>query len=119
MLKHVGSICFAPASRKNPGGSVDLVRIHHGEDGRENVWAVRKNGCCLNKKYKGFEYEPSPSNREEDFFKNCRFSSPSEALDCFRLWLKEKSEQEQMGAYYLENFNYDELKLAIKKLESL
>ena len=119
MLEHIGSIVFVPATRWSPGGRVDLVRTHHGEDGRENVWAVRNHGCCLNKKYNEFEYEPSPSNRDDDFIENCRFKSPSEALESFRLWIKEKAESEQQGKHYEENFDYKGLKLALKKLEAL
>lgn len=42
-------------------------------------YAVRKNGFCLSKSGK-WEYEPSPSNRDDDFYSMCRFESFEEAM---------------------------------------
>lgn len=39
-------------------------------------------GMCLNDGYK-FEFEPMPSNRDEKFFKRCRFSSLESAQSAY------------------------------------
>ncbi len=56
-------------------------------------WAVldgMKN--CWSKKEKGFVYEPMPSNRDDDFLKDCRFSF-EEGLEIIRIILSNKGEQ--------------------------
>ena len=118
-MKFINSISFVESSPMNPGGAISLVKTHNGEDGRLNIWAVRMGNSCLNKKELFFEYEPSPSNRDESFFDECRFNSPEEALDSFRLWLNKSSDKMQMGQYYRNNFHYDELKLFLKKLTTI
>lgn len=43
---------------------------------RGKSWAIlgELGKWCYDKKHKKFIYEPTPSNRDETFFKNCRFS---------------------------------------------
>lgn len=43
-------------------------------------WAVVRNGLVLAKDG-AWEYEPLPSNREDDFLARCRFDSIQEACD--------------------------------------
>lgn len=58
----------AYALKENP-----LITIDNTFRGREDKWAIRQNGRCLNKDGE-WEYEPMPSSRDEDFFARCRFS---------------------------------------------
>lgn len=48
------------------------------EERGEHSWAVKKMGSVLSKDGE-WEYEPSPSNRDDDFIARCRFSE-AEAL---------------------------------------
>lgn len=48
------------------------------EERGDDSWAVKKMGSCLNVDGE-WEYEPSPSNREDDFLERCRFTE-EEAL---------------------------------------
>jgi hypothetical protein len=43
------------------------------------LWAVRRNGGCMNKGG-DWEYEPMPSSRDDEFLSRCRFASAQEAL---------------------------------------
>ena len=52
----------------------------------ENSWAVTFCGEVMDNNGE-FEYEPSPSNRDEEFKKKYRFKSPEEAFSV----LKEKA----------------------------
>lgn len=47
-------------------------------------WAVRMGGNCLNKEGE-WEWEPSPSNREDDFYSRCRFESKEDAIKAVNL----------------------------------
>ncbi len=42
-------------------------------------FAIRNRGNCLNTDGL-WEWEPSPSNRDDDFFKRCRFDSFEDAI---------------------------------------
>jgi hypothetical protein len=44
-----------------------------------NKWAVIDCGYTLSKSGE-WEYEPTPSNRTEEYLKNCRFDSVDEAF---------------------------------------
>ena len=46
-------------------------------------WAVRYRGEVLNRTG-GWEWEPMPSGRDDDFLERFRFATPAEALDCLR-----------------------------------
>lgn len=59
------------------------------EERGENSWALKIQNECLAKDGT-LEYEPSPSNRSDDFIKRCRFSTPEEALDCFNTHIRPK-----------------------------
>jgi hypothetical protein len=48
--------------------------------GEKTSWAIRSITGCLNKNGE-WEYEPSPSNRDEEFLKRCRWDSAEEALE--------------------------------------
>lgn len=51
-------------------------------------WGIR-NGSLIMSKFTGdFEYEPSPSNRDEEFFNEYRFKTPEEAFECWEKFKK-------------------------------
>lgn len=47
------------------------------------LWAIRQDGNCFNKQGE-WEYEPTPSSRDENFFQRCRFGSAEAAVACWR-----------------------------------
>lgn len=47
------------------------------------TWAVRSLGCCLNKDGT-WEFEPSPSLRDDVFLQRCRFASAEEAFEALK-----------------------------------
>jgi hypothetical protein len=46
-------------------------------------WAVRQGGSAMSKFTGNFDYEPMPSNRDDNFFNEYRFSTPDEAAQCW------------------------------------
>lgn len=42
-------------------------------------WAIRSHGECLNNEGE-WEYEPLPSNRDDEFYARCRWLTPEDAL---------------------------------------
>ena len=64
----------------------NLRHIHICQTG-ESLFAIRDAvGNCLNKENE-LEYEPLPSNRDDAFFKRCRYSSLKEAQDQYEAWV--------------------------------
>lgn len=60
------------------GGDVKIEAVKQ-RDGTTR-WAVRDLiGDCLGSD--GWEYEPSPSERDAEFFQRCRYDTPQAALD--------------------------------------
>lgn len=55
-------------------------------------WAIREFSHCLNKAGK-WEYEPSPSERDEAFLKRCRWDSAEEAL---AFWIEKGKSRQRM-----------------------
>lgn len=51
-------------------------------------WAVylQHSSVVLNKQGEK-EWEPSPSNRDEEFMQRCRFDTPEEALEFYQDWI--------------------------------
>lgn len=47
-----------------------------------NKWAVRCTGYCLSKNCE-WEYEPSPSSRDDAFYQCFRFDSLQDAVDAY------------------------------------
>lgn len=47
-----------------------------------SLWAIRTRGMCMNKNHM-LVFEPSPSNRTEEFYKECRWASLDEAINFF------------------------------------
>lgn len=71
LLQHATEFVFTPAGtdRKDPDTRHFRVTVSwRGED----TWAVTWMGECWNGTE--WEWEPSPSSREEDFLARCRFS---------------------------------------------
>jgi hypothetical protein len=62
----------------NSGNPIEIHRLHQMEG--PDLYAVRLHSNCLNKGGK-WEYEPSPSNRTDDFFSRCRFGSFEDAAN--------------------------------------
>ncbi|MEK6829082.1 MAG: hypothetical protein AABY15_03065 [Nanoarchaeota archaeon] len=46
-------------------------------------WAIRQGGFVMSKLTGSFDYEPMPSNRDDEFFAEYRFESPEEATECW------------------------------------
>lgn len=53
-------------------------------------WAVSYGGTVLNKETLDFEYNPSPSNRADDFVEKTRFDTLEEACACIDAYRKAK-----------------------------
>jgi hypothetical protein len=64
------------------------------EAGFPTKWAVKDVGSVLNKEDE-WEYEPSPSNRDDDFIKRCRYDSAEEALVAFETWFNKQDTSTQ------------------------
>ena len=45
-------------------------------------WCVRRRGDCLNHDAE-WEWEPSPSNRNDEFYARCRFDTLAEAVAAY------------------------------------
>ena len=53
-------------------------------------WRVKLHGWCLNNNNE-WELEPSPSNRNEEFYTRCRFDTIEEAVDAYKKNSKENN----------------------------
>ncbi len=51
-------------------------------------WGIRNGSLIMSKITGDFEYETSPSNRDEDFLKEFRFDTPEEAFECWKKFNK-------------------------------
>lgn len=49
----------------------------------DDSWAVTYMGMCLTSDGEGWDYEPMPSNRTEDFIKAHRFPTPEAASEAY------------------------------------
>lgn len=58
-------------------------------DAEQDLWAIRQGVMVLNHESK-WEYEPSPSNRDEAFFDRCR-------------WIREEAIAAAIEAYQTKN----------------
>lgn len=56
-----------------------VSRYYNGEK-----WSVRRGAMCLNNTAE-FEMEPTPSDRDDSFFKRCRFDSLEQAIYFYNL----------------------------------
>ncbi len=54
------------------------------ETNEPTSWAVRRNSSVMSKIHGEFEFEPTPSNRNDEFFKEFRFDTPEQALECWK-----------------------------------
>jgi hypothetical protein len=57
--------------------------VRQPQDEGADKWAIYNGRHVLNREGK-WEWEPMPSNRDEDFMRRCRFDTPQEALACYR-----------------------------------
>ena len=64
---------------KRSGPLLTLVRMQSPFYAGER-WAVRRGRCCLATDGK-WEWEPSPSSRDDAFYARCRFASFDDAAD--------------------------------------
>ncbi len=62
-----------------PDGSA-IVRAQH--RGGQELWAVRQDEQCLNKNGE-WTFEPSPSQRSEEFLEQCRWPTRQDAYRCW------------------------------------
>jgi hypothetical protein len=79
-------------------GSDISICLARQRDGRA-LWAVRQRGDCLSKSGE-WEYEPSPSGRDDEFLSRCRFDSLDSAIAAAQAHVPppETAEQQEGGA---------------------
>ncbi len=53
------------------------------ENGKPSAWAIQSGNFCMSKKDGLFFLEPTPSNRDDEYFNEFRFTSPLEAKQTF------------------------------------
>lgn len=102
---HIKSFIIVPASKKAPSGEVLLSFTGKG-------WTILSQGASLSTELE-FEYQPSPSNRDDNFYKRCRFQTLIEAILTFESYLGKSNDQ--LIKFYQENYN-KQLIYFIKKL---
>lgn len=65
-----------------------VVERRGGTDGVK--WAINSGGRCVLNKQGHWEYEPFPSNRDEEFLSRCRYDSLEEAWQAAMSWEPEQ-----------------------------
>ena len=55
----------------------------------EHAWAVIDECGFVLAKNEQWDYEPTPSNRTEEFIRNTRFETPEQALEFLDDWWRE------------------------------
>lgn len=65
----------------NPSVDVKFTRMNSPFYKGEK-WSVRNHSLCLNKDSE-WEFEPSPSSRDDAFYARCRFDSLAEAIEIY------------------------------------
>lgn len=69
---------------KNRSQWVTIEATKYDEQTNEpTTWAIRRGGSVMSKFTGSFDYELMPSNRDDDFFNEYRFSTPEEAAECW------------------------------------
>lgn len=62
------------------GSGMNAIRIEQAEQMvGPALWAVRRGGNCFG--YDGWEWEPMPSSRDDEFIRRCRYESAEKAID--------------------------------------
>lgn len=56
-------------------------------------WAICSGSCCIDKETGYIEFESMPSERQKDFTKRTRFSTPQEAFAFLDEWKLKKREE--------------------------
>lgn len=72
-------ICVSSVHKSNAGGRGIWIEHRKQIDGSIK-WIVIMENCWVLGKDKQYYYEPSPSNRTDEFIKNTRFDSKEQAL---------------------------------------
>jgi hypothetical protein len=67
------------SSRLRPELPLCRLRNVKVEKRNDDLWAIIGDGCCLTKT-NDWTYEPMPSNRNEEFLKECRWDNLQEAI---------------------------------------
>jgi hypothetical protein len=68
------------------GDGVHIVACNQRDGSR--LWAVRdESRCVVLNKLGEWEYEPSPSSRDDAFLVRCRYATPLEARDAYMAFL--------------------------------
>jgi hypothetical protein len=88
-LKVQSYILFEPENTMQKMSYSVTLQVRSQIDGSD-LWAIYSGGNVLDKSANEFTYEPSPSNRDEQFFKDCRFSTAEEA---YNFWIEHHEEQ--------------------------
>jgi len=87
VIKNSGKILMF---KDDPTSFVDEVKISwRGRNRGKGIehWAIIKDSWCFTKNGK-WEWEPSPSQRDDDFINRCRYDSVEEALETYLKWEK-------------------------------
>lgn len=80
---------FIPLNSTDPfADEVQVQRMRQMEGPPK--WAAKLNGRCLNKSG-GWEWEPMPSSRDDEFLARCRFDTAAEAIAAVHASMKEKT----------------------------
>jgi len=72
-----------PVLRYDAGGGVTIDAVKRRD--QPALWAVRWQGDCLSCDGE-WEWEPSPSNREDEWLARFRYATAADALDALRKW---------------------------------
>ncbi len=69
---------------------ITIEATNYNEENSPIAWAVRQGRTCMSKFSGRFDYEPSPSSRDNDFFNEYRFNTPEEAARRWNETIQEK-----------------------------
>lgn len=83
-------------------GYYGTANVFHIEMRNDNIYAITDGSSCYDKEMNYFTYEPLPSSRTEEFFKNTRFTL-DEAME-----IANKIETE--GLYNFKQRRFKEMK---------
>lgn len=83
MENNIGVILTYGIRRVDGYWSVTIEATNFDANGKPTSWAIRNGRDCLNKHTGWYDYEPLPSERDDEFLESHRFSSPEEAKECY------------------------------------
>lgn len=86
--------------------SFDNVIVHNSRNpdhGKPDRWSIVKGGSFCLSKTGEWEWTPRNSEKTEDFFERCRYSSRDEAIEYYQRW---KSIVETIGRMIMKSEGY-------------